>query len=71
MSLEQIVLAQKDEPDQTNCIFKVKKDAAVSGGGTSEKFYQIRIKSINFFQKQATAVYMYDITNQIQALELG
>lgn len=65
ISLAQIVMAQKDEPNQRNCVFKLK------AASRSEKYFQIRVKSINFFQKDATAVYMYDITDQVKALELG
>ena len=66
VSLEQIVMAQQDEPDQKNCVFKLKK-----GSNGLEKFFQIRVKSIQFLQRHATAVYLYDITNHIKSLELG
>ena len=36
-----------------------------------EKFYQIRVKSIEFVQKRATAIYFYDCTSQIMAMELN
>ena len=47
-------------------MFKLKK-----GSNNLEKFYQIRVKSIEFLQENSTAVYLYDITNHIKSLELG
>ena len=66
VSLEQIILTQQDEPNQKNCIFKLKhrtKDL--------EKFYQTRVKSIEFLQESSTAIYFYDVTNHIKSLQLG
>ena len=50
-------MAQQDEPHQKNCIFKV-----TSKTTEMEKFYQIRVKSREFLQKSATAIYFYDIS---------
>ena len=36
-----------------------------------EKFYQIRVKSREFLQKSATAIYFYDISQQVKAFKLG
>lgn len=36
-----------------------------------EKFFQIRVKSIKFLQKKATAIYFYDVTNHIRSLKLS
>ena len=75
ISLEEIILAQRDEPKQKNCIFKLKQQQLqrARDGSTKpvEKYYQIRVKSIDFLQKSATAVYFYDFTNQIMSMELS
>ena len=43
VSVEQIIMAQQDEPNQKNCIFKLQNEEA-----KLERFYQIRVKSIEF-----------------------
>lgn len=43
VSVEQIIMAQQDEPNQKNCIFKLQNKEA-----KLERFYQIRVKSIEF-----------------------
>ena len=63
-------MTQRDEPNQKNCIFKLKKKQTTSTKPT-EKYCQIRVKSIDFLQKPATAIYFYDFTSQIAAMELG
>lgn len=65
MSLEQIIATQLDEPDQKHCIFKLSNAQMV------EKYFQIRVKSLQFLQKQSIAVYMYDVTDHINSLQLG
>ena len=35
---------------------------------TITKYTQIRVKSINFLDKSAVAIYFYDITHHIEAL---
>ena len=59
ISLEQIIMTQKDEPNQKNCIFKLQSWA----GEGIEKFYQIRVKSIKFHEEDGIAIYYYDITS--------
>ena len=39
--------------------------------GEIEKYYQVRVKSRVYLQKQATAIYFYDFTSQIKSIELG
>ena len=34
------------------------------------KYTQIRVKSIEFCEKKATAIYFYDMTNHIESLQL-
>ena len=36
-----------------------------------EKYFQIRVKSINFLDKPATAVYFYEMTSQVKTLQLA
>ena len=71
MSLEQIILTQQDEPNQRNCIYKLKPVSPPANGESVENYTQIRVKSADFLQQDATAVYFYDFTNQFQALSLG
>ena len=35
------------------------------------KFYQVRVKKINFLGNSATAIYFYDFSNQIKTLQLS
>jgi hypothetical protein len=61
MSLEQIILSQLDEPNQKTCIYKIiVQEKNDEGSQSREKFYQVRVKSIEFYQKRAIAVYLYD-----------
>ena len=69
-SLEEIVLIQCDEPKQKNFVYMLSTDATDKTSAV-EKFYQIRVKSIEFVQKRATAIYFYDCTSQIMAMELN
>ena len=39
--------------------------------GEKERYYQIRVKSIDFLQKSGIAVYFYDMTSYINSLELS
>ena len=71
MSLEQIILMQQDEPNQRNCIYNLKQIDKQAGADHAESYTQIRVKSTEFLQQDATAVYVYDYTNQFQALSLG
>ena len=36
-----------------------------------EKFFQIRVKSIEFLQKSAIAIYFYDLTHQVKINQLS
>ena len=69
-SLEEIVLIQNDEPKQKNFVYMLSADATDKTDAV-EKFYQIRVKSIEFVQKRATAIYFYDCTSQLMATELN
>ena len=51
------MLSSQDEPSKT------KKPRPK----TITKFTQIRVKSINFLDKSAFAIYFYDITHHIEA----
>ena len=66
MNLEEIIMAQQDEPDQKNCIYMMRSET-----NDLEKFYQIRVKSREFLQKSATAIYFYDVSQQVKAFQLG
>ena len=37
---------------------------------TSEKQFQIRVKSINFLDKPSTAVYFFELTSAVQTIQL-
>ena len=37
---------------------------------TINKFTQIRVKSIQFMEQKATAIYFYDMTHHIESLKL-
>ena len=69
-SLEEIMLAQIDEPDQKNCIYNIKRTTNAVLGEEMEKFFQIRVKSMQFLQKNATAIYFYDLTSQFESIKL-
>ena len=45
-----------------------KKDK--SEEGAFDKFTQIRVKSIEFQEKKATAIYFYDMTHHVESLKL-
>ena len=38
---------------------------------TIENFYQVRVKSIDFLDQPASAIYFYNITNSFKALQLS
>lgn len=79
-NLDQIVTAQEDEPEQAqrNCIYRVNQGASkVIQNNTlslaplnqsKNKFTQIRVKSIDFMEESATAIYFYDMTHYVEAL---
>ena len=64
------MLAQIDEPDQKNCIYNIKRTTNAVLGEEMEKFFQIRVKSMQFLQKNATAIYFYDLTSQFEWIKL-
>ena len=37
---------------------------------SSSKFMQIRVKSIDFLEERATAIYFYDMTDHVQSMRL-
>ena len=49
--LQQIIIAQRDEPDQKNYVYKLRCQDNKEGEDEHfiEKFFQIRVKSIEFF----------------------
>ena len=58
VSLEQIILTQQDEPHQRNCIYRLKPIKQQLANATNKDSYtQIRVKSTEFLQQPATAVY--------------
>ena len=63
VSLEQIILTQQDEPHQRNCIYKLKPLEQADNASNKENYTQIRVKSTEFLQQPATAIYFYDYTN--------
>lgn len=67
MSIDDIIEVQQDEPNQKNCVYKI--DSLVEGRQRS-KYSQIRVKSVEFDEEDATAFYMYDFTHQFSAFEL-
>ena len=73
---------QKDEPNQRGCIYRLKTKVKNSKGTKSkkkkrdvsnetllEKYFQIRVKTTEFMQKQAVAIYFYNFTSQFDAFD--
>ncbi len=57
---------------QKSCIYRLIKEQ-LSGNVSNEikiKYYQIRVKSIEFLAEQATAIYFYDFTHHMQSVKL-
>lgn len=74
ISLDQIIFSQEDEPQQRNCIYRLRKNVQNLESEDVEfieNYTQIKVKSTEFLQQSATAVYFYDYTNQFKALQLG
>ena len=75
-NIDQIITAQLDEPAQAqrNCIYRVtqrgEKLTDKLNGPEKNKFTQIRVKSIDFMDKSATALYFYDMTHHVDSLRL-
>ena len=77
-SLEQIILAQVDEPSQKNCIYRLQLKAQPANLNMTfgeakpyiDKFIQIRVRSISYHEVDAVAIYFYDMTHHIESLKL-
>ena len=80
-NLDQIITAQLDEPAkaQRSCVYRVAQDYAKPENElvripkitqTKNKFIQIRVKSIDFLETNATAIYLYDTTHEVESLKL-
>lgn len=72
ISLEMIIMMQKDEPNQRSCIYKLKASSTQSIKAEEqrnivEKYFQIRVKSTEFMQKRAIAIYFYNFTPQLDS----
>ena len=63
--LQQIIIAQRDEPNQENYVYRLRCQDNKEGEDEHfiEKFFQIRVRSIEFLQKSSTAIYFYDLTS--------
>lgn len=64
---------QVGKSEQKNCIYRAELRQAPAAVGSrqpknTKKFYQVRVKNLNFLGKSATAVYFYDFSNQIKTL---
>ena len=70
-SLEHIIKAQLDEPRQKRCIYRLcgSPQQSMSTSTTKmepcEKFVQITVKTTNYLDKSAVAVYFLDVTNHV------
>ena len=75
-----IIAMQKDAPNQRSCIYKlqtmVKKTKGAKGRDgnkaqetLTEKYFQIRVKTTEFMQKRAVAIYFYNFTSQFNAFD--
>ena len=75
-SLEEIVLAQVDEPSQKTCIYQIAMNTGASKSkegdrnNKRDKFIQIRVNSIEFHELDAIAVYFYDVTHHVESQKL-
>ena len=69
--LEQIILAQLDEAKQRYCIYQFQDQDEKNSTKGVEKMYQIRVKSIEFQDEHAIAIYFYNMTREIESIRLG
>ena len=67
VSLEEIMTAQVDEPHQRSCIYRTQVVSQAKNQEPTSKYLQIRVKSIKFLEKEAVAVYFYDMTHHIES----
>lgn len=63
--LEQIIIAQRDELNQKYCIY-----ALQTLDKSKQKQFQVRVKSIDFIGKPATAIHFYDLTSHVKTIKL-
>ena len=70
LSLDQVITAQLDEPAkcQRNCIYTIAQKNQRTK--TENRYTQIRVKSIDFLEMSATAIYFYDMTHYFETLKL-
>ena len=71
LSLDEIITAQIDEPHQKSCIYRTKLQAKKDKLELElevTKFTQIRVKTIKFLEKDAIAIYFYDMTHHVESL---
>ena len=74
-----IIAMQKDAPNQRSCIYKlqtmVKNKRSKNRDGNeaqkilADKYFQIRVKTTEFMQKRAVAIYFYNFTSQFNAFD--
>ena len=72
MSLDQILTAQLDEPNQKCRVYKVEYGRCENSGAeivATQKFVQIRVKSIEFIDTKAISIYFYDVTHNIESFK--
>lgn len=75
ISLDEIITTQIDEPQQKNCVYRVRQQAKKQMTADEPqiaitKFTQIRVKSIKFLETDAIAIYFYDMTYHIESQNL-
>ena len=71
MSLEEIILAQLDEPKHSERIYKVRStDRGSFRPGEKVKYTHIRVKSIEFMEEEATAIYFNNYSHHMRSQEL-
>ena len=77
LSLHEIVETQAGQANQKKYIYRVEINQlttemiGIDSAQSMRKFYQVRVKNINFLGKSATAIYFYDFSNQIKTLQLS
>ena len=76
LSLDQILTSQLDEPNQKSRVYKVeyaqqidKNNQQIDIKLSTQKFVQIRVKSIEFMDTKAIAIYFYDVTHNIESFK--
>lgn len=69
-SLEDIIIMQEDEKKQKQCIYKLQKENEVAEVEEKNRFKQVRVKSIEFEEEFAIAVYFYDFSHHMESMKL-